>query len=109
MKGPETQHLTEFRTASMFGATKAQAAVSAAKKAVPGFAACRYLRRPQPRQNERGFSVFAVHWAAPMGRAFGATSVGRFRKGGTANSVRPARHICRTAGRVHSNLTEATL
>lgn len=88
---------------------RVKALVSAAKKAVPGFPACPIKRCSKLRQFVRGFSVFTTYLVVPMGRAFGAASAGRLRLDDTGNFVRPARHISRTARRVHSNQTEATL
>ena len=94
---------------AIFPLTKAQAAVSAAKKAVPGFAPCPIEWRLKPRLFR---VVFLFSQPIYVGlrlwvRAFGAASAGRFHSGGSANLVRPAHHICTLVGRVHSNRMEA--
>ena len=101
--------LTFLPSGSMFPIAEAFTLASAAKKAVPGLSTCIILRRPEPRQYCAVFlfsqSIGLCLWV----RAFGAASVGRFRKGGVDNLVRPARHFINMASRVHINLTEALL
>ena len=91
-----------------FPLAEAIASVSAAKKAVPGLSTCTIKPRSEPRQILCGFSVFAIRWIVPMGRAFEATSVGRFGLSGVDNLVRPARHFINMTSRVHSNRKEAS-